>query len=194
MDNAVISLLGDFLLSILGLFVFVWSLRKGLLKENPYDASVIFARGEVGQVDDPALPHGAQKSMQQAVKKGGIETDIADPAELQDRIASDQSTAFPVFMFISFACLWLVVGSLGQPLQRLGMFVGGVVVQHHMNLQIWCYVGIDLLEKFQPLHVPVARLAMGDDGAVQNVERRKWRGRFIAFVVVGMVSCASAPK
>ncbi|MBC7548786.1 MAG: cbb3-type cytochrome c oxidase subunit I, partial [Polaromonas sp.] len=69
-------------------------------------------RGEVGQVDDPALPHGEQKSMQQAVKKGGIETDIADPAELQDRITSDRSTAFPVFMFISFACLWLVVGSV----------------------------------------------------------------------------------
>jgi len=43
MDSAVISLLGAFLLSILGLFVFIWSLRKGLLKENPYDASVIFA-------------------------------------------------------------------------------------------------------------------------------------------------------
>ena len=112
MDSAVISLLGAFLLSLLGLFVFIWSLRKGLLKENPRDASVIFASGEVGQVDDPALPRGEQKSMQQAVKKGGIETDIADPAELQDRITSDRSTAFPVFMFISFACLWLVVGSV----------------------------------------------------------------------------------
>ena len=80
MDSAVISLLGAFLLSLLGLFVFIWSLRKGLLTENPRDASVIFASGEVGQVDDPALPRGEQKSMQQAVKKGGIETDIADPA------------------------------------------------------------------------------------------------------------------
>ena len=160
-------------MSILGLFVFVWSLRKGLLKENPYDASVIFVRGEIGQVDDPALPHGGQKSMQQAVKKDGIEIRIADSAELQGHILSDQSTAFPVFMFISFACSWLVLGSLGQPLQHLGMFVSGVVVQHHMNLQIWRYVGIDLLQKFQPLHVPVARLALRDDGAVQNVGRRK---------------------
>ena len=112
MDSAVLSLLSAFLLSIIGLFVFIWSLRKGLLKENPLDASVIFARGEVGQVDDPALPRVEQKSMQQAVKKDGVKTDVADPAELQDRIMSDQTTAFPVFMFISFACLWLVVGSV----------------------------------------------------------------------------------
>ena len=105
MDSTVISLLGAFLLSILGMFVFVWSLRKGSLKENPYDLSVIFALGEVGQVDDPALLQGGQKSLQQAVKKGAIETDIADPAELQGRMLLDQSTAFPVLMFISFAGL-----------------------------------------------------------------------------------------
>jgi len=107
---------------------------------------------------------------------------------------SVQSTAFPVFMFMSFAYLWLVVGSLGQPVQHLGMFVGSAVVQHQMNLQIWRYVAVDLLEKFQLLHVPVARLALGGDGTVQNVERLKWRGRSIAFVVVGMVSCTSALK
>ena len=55
------------------------------------------------------------------------------------------------------------------------MFVGGVVVQHHVDLQIRRYVGIDLLEKLQPLSVPMARLALGDDAAVQNVEGRKQR-------------------
>ena len=112
MDSAILSLLGAFLLSIIGLFVFIWSLRKGLLVENPVAASVIFAHGEIGQVDDPALREAAQNSMQQAVKKGGIETHAADAGELEDRITSDRSTAFPVFMFITFACMWLVVGSL----------------------------------------------------------------------------------
>jgi cytochrome c oxidase cbb3-type subunit 1 len=111
MDSAILSLLGAFLLSIIGLFVFIWSLRKGLLVENPAAASVIFARGEIGQVDDPALAGAAQDSMQQAVKKGGIETHVADPGELEDRITSDRSTAFPVFMFITFACMWLIIGS-----------------------------------------------------------------------------------
>ena len=34
MDSALLSLLGAFLLSMLGLFAFIWSLRKGLLVEN----------------------------------------------------------------------------------------------------------------------------------------------------------------
>lgn len=112
MDSAILSLLGAFLLSIIGLFVFIWSLRKGLLDENPAAASVIFARGEIGRVDDPALAGTGQASMQQAVKKGGARPHAADAGELQDRIASDRSTAFPVFMFVTFACMWLVVGSL----------------------------------------------------------------------------------
>ncbi|NMM10769.1 MAG: hypothetical protein HHJ16_10890 [Polaromonas sp.] len=112
MDSAILSLLGAFLLSIIGLFVFIWSLRKGLLVENPQAASVIFARGEIGKVDDPALEGAAQDSMQQAAKKDGPPTHTADSGELEDRITSDRSTAFPVFMFIAFACMWLLVGSL----------------------------------------------------------------------------------
>ena len=112
MDSAVLSLLGAFLLSVIGLFVFIWSLRKGLLIENPQAASVIFAKGEIGQVDDPALAGVDQKAMQQAVKPGGIHTEVADASELEDRITSDRSTAFPVFMFITFACMWLVIGSV----------------------------------------------------------------------------------
>ena len=48
MDSAVLNLLGAFMLSIIGLFVFIWSMRRGLLVENPTAASVIFARGEIG--------------------------------------------------------------------------------------------------------------------------------------------------
>ncbi|MGH8857036.1 MAG: cbb3-type cytochrome c oxidase subunit I [Polaromonas sp.] len=112
MDSAILSLLGAFLLSIIGLFVFIWSLRKGLLVENAAAASVIFARGEIGRVDDPALAGAAQDSMQQAATERGTPLHTADAAELQDRITSDSSTAFPVFMFIAFACMWLLVGSL----------------------------------------------------------------------------------
>ena len=111
MDSAILSLLGAFLLSIIGLFVFIWSLRKGLLVENTKAASVIFARGEIGQIDDPALTEAAQDSMQQAAAEREAPPHTADAAELQNRITSDRSTAFPVFMFIAFACMWLVLGS-----------------------------------------------------------------------------------
>ena len=112
MDSAILSLLGAFLLSIMGLFVFIWSMRKGLLVENPRAASVIFVRGEIGKVDDPALQEAGQVRLQVAAVEPGSELHVADPDELQHRVAADRSSAFPVFMFIAFACLWLVVGSL----------------------------------------------------------------------------------
>lgn len=112
MDSAILSLLGAFVLSIIGLFVFIWSLRKGLLVENPVAASVIFARGEIGRVDDPALADADRRSMQEAATQSESVVPSADAAELRDRIAADRSTAFPVFMFIAFACFWLLVGSL----------------------------------------------------------------------------------
>ena len=113
MDSAILSLLGAFLLSIIGLFVFIWSMRQGLLVENPKAASVIFARGEIGKVDDPALGDAAQDSMQAAAgpRAAMHATDTTDAAEIRARVEADTSTAFPVFMFIAFACMWLLVGS-----------------------------------------------------------------------------------
>jgi cytochrome c oxidase cbb3-type subunit 1 len=90
--------------------VFLWSLRKGLLVENPAAASVIFAPGEVGKVDDPALSTTAQQSMQGAA--GSHDARPANVDAIEARVAADQSTAFPVFMFIAFACMWLMVGSV----------------------------------------------------------------------------------
>lgn len=117
MDSAILSLLGAFLLSIMGLFVFIWSMRKGLLVENPQAASVIFAPGEIGRVDDPALQAPAQAGLQAAAAEPGDATpgDAAHapgPQALAQRIAADRSSAFPVFMFIAFACLWLLLGSV----------------------------------------------------------------------------------
>ncbi len=110
MDSAVMSLLGAFVLSIIGLFVFIWSMRRGLLIENPKAASVIFARGEIGRVDDPALAGAAQDLMQAAAEPADVRA--ADPGELHARVDADTSTAFPVFMFVAFACMWLLVGSV----------------------------------------------------------------------------------
>lgn len=110
MDSAILSLLGAFLLSIAGLFAFIWSLRKGLLVENPAAASVIFARGEVGRVDDPALRQEEHASLQDA--SGERPAHATDETDLHDRVLADRSSAFPVFMFAAFACFWLLLGSV----------------------------------------------------------------------------------
>jgi len=112
MDSTVLSLLGAFLLSIIGLLAFIWSMRRGLLVENPKAASVIFARGEIGNVDDPALDATARASMQDKAIEPGSRQSVADPDELRDRVAADASSSFPVFIFIAFACMWLLVGSV----------------------------------------------------------------------------------
>ncbi|PWW46017.1 cbb3-type cytochrome c oxidase subunit I [Melaminivora alkalimesophila] len=112
MDSAVMSLLGAFLLSIIGLFVFIWSMRKGLLMENPRAASVIFAPGEIGHVDDPALKPAGRAELQAAAVEPGDTAHVPDAQALAERIEADRSSAFPVFMFIAFACLWLVLGSV----------------------------------------------------------------------------------
>ena len=67
MDSALLSLLAAFLLSIIGLLAFIWSLRKGLLIENPRAAATIFAHGEIGKADDPALGERDAERFQQAV-------------------------------------------------------------------------------------------------------------------------------
>ena len=79
MDSALLSLLGAFLLSLLGLFVFIWSMRKGLLIENPRAASVIFAPGEIGRADDPALPGAEQKPLRDAAAEAGETGHAPDP-------------------------------------------------------------------------------------------------------------------
>ena len=96
MDSALLSLLGAFLLSIIGLFAFIWSMRQGLLVENPKAASVIFADGEVGRVDDPAAAARAHNALH-ARSRGGKAPLLVDAGEIEDRVAADRSSAFPVF-------------------------------------------------------------------------------------------------
>ncbi|MCZ2103024.1 MAG: cbb3-type cytochrome c oxidase subunit I [Comamonadaceae bacterium] len=116
MDSAVVSLLSAFVLSLIGLFAFMWSMRKGLFVENPKAAGSIFAPGEVGKADDPSLTSSDQARFQQAIDethdKGRELQQAEDPEGLDDRVAADRSTAFPVFMFIAFSVMWLVVGSV----------------------------------------------------------------------------------
>ncbi len=112
MDSALLSLLGAFVLSLIGLFAFIWSLRQGLLVENPKAAAVIFAPGEIGRIDDPSLAPQAQSAMQSAMAARADPVVAADLTEIDDRVAADRSSAFPVFMFLAFACFWLLVGSL----------------------------------------------------------------------------------
>ncbi|WP_317204489.1 cbb3-type cytochrome c oxidase subunit I [Janthinobacterium sp.] len=92
-------LLATFILSIAGLFAFIWSLRKGLFEANPAGARVIFIDGEIGQRDgEAALPAGRLPL-------------AASREEVAARELADRSSALPAFVLIGSAVLWLVVAS-----------------------------------------------------------------------------------
>jgi cytochrome c oxidase cbb3-type subunit I len=54
MDFTVGVLLGTFLLSILALFIFIWSMSTGSFGDGTAAATEIFAPNELGQIEDPA--------------------------------------------------------------------------------------------------------------------------------------------
>lgn len=125
MDSGIISLLSAFLISLLALIAFIWSMRKGLFIENPRAAGSIFARGEIGKAGDPALNPEDEAKLQQAITETQDEGEdlshVEDPEQIEDRMAADRSSAVPTFFFIAFAMLWLILGSTAGLISSLKM-------------------------------------------------------------------------
>lgn len=114
--NTVTILLSSFSISIVGLFIFIWSLRRRLLDTNPAAAKVIFCAGEIGCIEEPAASSTQRAQLQKTVNTittpHNITEQITLTYELQNRIAADKSSAFITFVFYACAMAWLLVGSL----------------------------------------------------------------------------------
>lgn len=115
--NTVTILLSAFILSITGLFIFIWSLRKRLFDNNTDAAKIIFSEGEIGQVEDPSASQNQLRDLQKAADIGQ-KIPINDQQksqlaiELEERVQADKSTASVAFVFLSCAVVWLVVASI----------------------------------------------------------------------------------
>ncbi|WP_417275920.1 cbb3-type cytochrome c oxidase subunit I [Castellaniella sp.] len=114
--DTVTVLLMTFILSVTGLGVFIWSLRRNMFDDNPAAAGVIFSTGEIGHVEDPSATPEQRAGLQQIVTEGGkaiIDPSLASKlkAELAERMEADQSTAYVTFVFLSCAIVWLVAAS-----------------------------------------------------------------------------------
>lgn len=92
----------SFLISVLGLFMFVWAQMKGLMRAGPEAAGVIFADGEVGLVEDPSMS---------PIKSAALQR-YADVTALTARAKQDASSQGPAFIFVISSVLWLVLGSV----------------------------------------------------------------------------------
>lgn len=114
MDTVTI-LLSSFILSITGLFVFIWSLRQKLFDDNPAAANVIFSSGEIGRVEDPSAGNAQRAQLQQAASADTSKLNAAQEAalsrELAERVEADKSTSFVAFVFLACAVVWLIVAS-----------------------------------------------------------------------------------
>jgi len=115
MDTVTI-LLSSFILSITGLFVFIWSLRKRLFDPTSAAANVIFSEGEIGHGEEPAASATQKAGLAQPV--AGEQKPVLDPVqqqamqrELAERVEADRSSAFTTFVFLSCAIVWLLVAT-----------------------------------------------------------------------------------
>jgi len=114
MRMSVVLLLASFVLSLGGLFVFIASMTRDLFGTAEEGSRVIFAPDEEDTSEEPAASPADQARLQaemRSVAAGGSSVEMS-AADLAARIQADQSSAGPVLLCLSFAVLWLVLGSL----------------------------------------------------------------------------------
>ncbi|QBR03905.1 hypothetical protein E1956_42330 [Paraburkholderia pallida] len=110
----------SFLISVLGLFLFIWALGQGLMRAGPEAAQIIFESGEAGQVEEPAGSDAQRMALQELaslrseepVPATAVGFHFANPKGFAAREAQDSSSRGAAFAFLSSSIVWLVLGSV----------------------------------------------------------------------------------
>ncbi len=111
--STVSILLSAFILSVVGLLVFILSVRYGLLDGSPSAAAVIFAPGEIGRAEEPSVTGQQRTALQEVATRTGLPAPSPTlAAELTARAEADRSSSMVVFVFLCCAMAWLLVASL----------------------------------------------------------------------------------
>jgi cytochrome c oxidase cbb3-type subunit 1 len=123
-------LLATFILSIVGLFAFIWSLRKGLFDAESSGAAAIFSQGEIGHAEEPAANMTQQRALQQTTDAAaGIPHSAIQEQEIAARAIADRSSAFPAFVLIACAAVWLLVASAAGLVSSLKLHMPDFLTQ-----------------------------------------------------------------
>ncbi|MCX5589894.1 cbb3-type cytochrome c oxidase subunit I [Alcaligenes endophyticus] len=131
--NTVSILLLAFVLSVTGLFVFIWSLRRNFFDPNPAAAREIFSTGEVGRVDDPSATPEQHQALQQEMGEPAQRSASVQQAldsELVERIEADRSSAYVAFMFLACSVIWLIVASTAGLISSIKLHEPDFLAQH----------------------------------------------------------------
>ncbi len=109
----------SFLISVLGLFMFIWAQTRGLMRAGPEAAQVIFEAGELGTVEEPAISSTQRGALQRtgsianaSSPRGDVQRAAHTQPDLLAREAQDRSSRAAAFAFLTSSILWLVLGSL----------------------------------------------------------------------------------
>lgn len=126
MSNAVGLLLAmTFLISTGGLFLLIWAVANDQFAMGQRAARTIFARGEVGRVEEPAVTSGQREAMQ---RERGAREEAPSAEQLEMRRLADQSSRVPVLAWIGSSVLWLLLGSLFGLLASLKLHLPELLV------------------------------------------------------------------
>ena len=98
-----------FLISIGGIFLMVWGLANDQWGDGEEASKVIFAEGELGREEDPAITGVQRKALQDGLAAGTL---TIDEEELAERRILDRSGRTPVLWWLSSSIAWLLLGSL----------------------------------------------------------------------------------
>jgi cytochrome c oxidase cbb3-type subunit 1 len=151
MDFTVAVLLGTFLLSVAALFVFIWSMAKGLFGDGGAAAAEIFASSELGLVEDPAATASQKAGLQQAMSPKHAQGNTLSEEDEELRSRADKSTSLVVGVCLTLAVVWLVLASFAGLISSIKLHSPDWWVQYewltfgrirpiHLNLVAygWC--------------------------------------------------------
>ncbi|HET9679811.1 MAG TPA: cbb3-type cytochrome c oxidase subunit I [Gammaproteobacteria bacterium] len=113
------------LISIGGLFLLIWALANDQFFVGKREARTIFAKGELGHVEDPATPKAGREAMQ--ADQGAVGP-VIDTEELDERLVLDRSSKVPTLLWIGSSVVWLLLGSIVGVLVSLKMHMPELLV------------------------------------------------------------------
>ena len=112
MDFTASLLLATFILSLFALFLYIWSMSKGMFGDSVNAAVTIFSKNEVGFVDDPAATLAQLKELQATVTGTTPLSDDLIQEDLRSRAEADKSSSLVVGICLTLAVIWLLIASV----------------------------------------------------------------------------------
>ncbi len=151
MNFTVALLLATFLMSLVALFLYVWSMSRDLFGNSVNASLTIFNKNELDVVDDPAATISQLKALQQTVTGHISFDDGLVKEELVARADADSSSSLVVGICFTLAVIFLVLASVAGLISSIKLHSPDWLVQFswltfgrirpiHLNLVAygWC--------------------------------------------------------